>query len=99
MFKNPRNKLVEIEGLEWQPTIPLDQAIAKAKLAMENSPEEVDFNVSLNGNFAAKLHFLRTLMTSLGLPENEADKFILQYGIEQQIKFMSDRANYVEEED
>lgn len=99
MFKNPRNKLVEVEGVEWQPTVPLDQALLKAKEAMENPPETLEFNTVLTGKFAAKLHFVKTLMTSLGLPDEEANKFILQYGIEQQIKLMSDRANYVEEED
>jgi len=98
MFKNPRNKLVEVDGFEWQPTVPLDQALAKATEAMQNPPESIEFTTTLTGQFAAKLHFVKTLMTSLGLPDEEADKFILQYGIEQQIKFMSDRANYVEEE-
>jgi len=98
MFKNPRNKLIEVEGVDWQPTIPLDLAIAKAKEAMENPPQTIEFSTTLSGKFAERLHFVRTIMTSLGLPQNEADKFILQYGIEQQIKFMSDRANYVEED-
>lgn len=93
MFNDPRNVLMDVEGLEWNPEVPLAKAIQLAKESLENTPSEIDINIKLTGNSAARFHFINTILTALGLPDDESKKFLLQSGIEQQIRALAERSS------
>lgn len=86
MIKDPNQVLLPIDDLEWEPTVPASIAIKNAEEALLNSPEEININITLTGSSASRYNFIKTLMTSLGLPENETNKFLLQSGVELEIK-------------
>jgi hypothetical protein len=84
MIKNPKDVLIPIEGTEWNPERPVAEAVELAEKALREQVEEIELNVSLTGSFASKFHFLKTILSSLGMPDKEVDLFILQSGIETQ---------------
>ena len=97
-MNDPNKVLVPVEEMEWNPEVPLAQALAMAEEALKNHPEEIEFNVTLTKAFAARFHFIKTILTSLGLPPDEADKFILHSGIESQIQKLAESATDIERE-
>lgn len=92
MFENPRQVLTHVEGVEWNPEVPIAKAIQLATEALENYPEQIDLNITLTGSSAKRFHFMKTILTALGLPDEHADKFLLASGVEQQIKMMAERS-------
>jgi len=97
IFEDPRKVLIDVEGLEWNPGVPMAKAIQLAQESLENTPDEINFNVILTGNSASRFHFIKTILTSLGLPNDEADKFLLQSGVEQQIRSLAERSKSQDE--
>lgn len=85
MIKDPNKVLIPVENLEWEPTVSIATAIQKAETALMNAPEEININITLTGHTASRYHFISTLMTSLGLPLDETNKFLLQSGVESEI--------------
>ena len=67
MIKDPRNVLIDVEGMEWDPQIPVAKAIELATEALQNYPSEIEFKVTLTGASASRFHFIKTILTSLGL--------------------------------
>lgn len=87
---NDRNKVLIPVDFEWNPERPVSEAVKIAEEALQNRVEKIDFNVELTGSFAQKFHFIKTLMSSLGMPEPEVDKYILQSGIEAQFRKLAE---------
>ena len=85
MIKDPNEVLLPVDGIEWEPTVSIANAIQNAENALMNAPEEININIKLTGHTASRYHFILTLMTSLGLPEDEANKFLFQSGVEAEI--------------
>lgn len=93
MFEDPRKVLMDVEGLEWDPKISIAKAIDLATEALQNPPVEIEFSVKLTGTSAGRFHFIKTIMTALGLPNEEADKFLLMSGVEQQFRMLAEKAS------
>jgi hypothetical protein len=86
MLKDPNQVLLPVEGLDWEPSVPISVAIKNAEEALMNSPEEININIKLTGPNASRYNFIKTLMTSLGLPEDETNMFLIQTGVETEIR-------------
>jgi len=86
MIKDPNEVLIPVDGIDWEPKVPVAVAIKNAEEALLNSPQEINININLTGNSASRYNFIKTLMTSLGLPEDETNIFLLQAGVELEIK-------------
>jgi hypothetical protein len=86
MIKDPNEVLIPVDGIDWEPKVPVAEAIKNAEEALLNSPQEINININLTGNSASRYNFIKTLMTSLGLPEDETNIFLLQAGVELEIK-------------
>ena len=97
MIKDPRNVLIDVEGMEWDPQIPVAKAIELATEALQNYPSEIEFKVTLTGASASRFHFIKTILTSLGLPPEEADKYLIQSGVENQIRALAERSSKTDE--
>jgi len=97
MIKDPRNVLVDVEGIEWDPQVPVAKAIELATEALENYPSEIELNVKLTGSSAHRFHFIKTILASLGLPSEEADKYLVQCGVENQIRTLAERSSKTDE--
>ena len=97
MIKDPRNVLIDVEGMEWEPQIPVAKAIELATEALQNYPSEIEFKVTLTVFSAHRFHFIKTILTSLGLPPEEADKYLIQSGVENQIRALSERSSKTNE--
>ncbi len=97
MIKDPRNVLFDVEGIEWDPQVPVAKAIELATEALENYPSEIELNIKLTGSSAHRFHFIKTILTSLGLPSEEADKYLLQCGVENQIRTFAERSSKTDE--
>ncbi len=93
MIEDPNKVLMPVEGMEWNPERPIAEAVKLAEEALKTSVDSIDFNVTLTGKFAAKFHFIKTLLSSFGMPENEIDLYILQSGIEAQFKKLAESVN------
>jgi molybdopterin biosynthesis enzyme len=84
MFDNPNDVLIPLEGKEWNPEKPIAEAVELAEKALREKVDQIDITITLTGSFAAKFHFLKSILSSLGMPDNEVDLFIMQSGIENQ---------------
>jgi len=91
-FENPNNVLIPVEGLEWNPERPIDEAIKMAEEALKTSVDEINFDVKLKGHYANKFHFIKTLLLSLGMPESEINSYLLCSGIEEQFRKLAQGA-------
>lgn len=96
MFEDPTKVLIPIEDMEWNPEVPVAEALKKAKEALSNPPDTLEFKVTLTGTYASRLHFIKTILTSLGMPDYEADKYLLQCGIEYQLRKLSESVSNLE---
>jgi hypothetical protein len=90
MIEDPTKVLIPIEDMEWNPEVPVSEALKRAKEALADPPESIEFKVTLTGTYASRLHFIKTILTSLGMPDHEADKYLLQCGIEYQLRKLSE---------
>lgn len=93
MIEDPNNVLIPVEGLEWNPERPIAEAIKLAEEALKTKVESIDFEVKLTGTFAAKFHFIKTLLQSFGMPDSEIDIYILQSGIESHFRKLAESVN------
>lgn len=93
MLKDPNKVLMPVEGQEWNPEKPISEAVQLAEEALKTNVEKVHFEVDLTGSFASKFYFIKTLLSSFGMPEDEIDLYILQSGIEAQFKKMAESMN------
>jgi hypothetical protein len=93
MFEDPNKVLVPIEGLEWNPETPVAEAVKLAEEALKATIDSIEFKVELKGTFAYKYHFIKVLLSSLGMPDNEIDNYILYSGIESQFRKLAESAN------
>jgi hypothetical protein len=93
MIEDPNKVLVPIEGLEWNPETPIAEAIKLAEEALKVKIDTIDFKVELKGTFAYKYHFIKVLLSSLGMPDVEIDNYILYSGIEAQFRKLAESAN------
>ncbi len=93
MIEDPNKVLIPVEGLEWNPERSVAEAVKLAEEALKTNVDSIDFEVKLTGTFAAKLHFIKTLLSSFGMPDSEIDLYILQSGIEAQFKKLAESMN------
>lgn len=93
MIEDPNKVLIPVEGLEWNPERSVAEAVKLAEEALKTNVDSIDFEVKLTGTFAAKFHFIKTLLSSFGMPDSEIDLYILQSGIEAQFKKLAESMN------
>lgn len=89
MFEDPKKVLIPVD-VEWNPERPVAEAIVLAEEALKDDIDSVDFSVKLTGIFASKFHFIKVLLSSLGMPDDEIDLYILQSGIEAQFRKLAE---------
>jgi hypothetical protein len=90
MIEDPNKVLVPVDDLEWNPERPISEAIKIAEESLKTRIDKIDFAVELSGTFANKFHFIKTLLSSLGMPDSEIDLYILCSGIEEQFRKLAE---------
>jgi|AACY02.5.fsa_nt_gi hypothetical protein len=93
MIEDPNKVLVPVDDLEWNPERPISEAIKIAEESLKTRVDKIDFAVELSGTFANKFQFIKTLLSSLGMPDNEIDTYILCSGIEEQFRKLAEGAS------